>query len=175
MTDDTAIPAHRPEEVVDLLTQVSAEQISRGWNRPPELFSIRMEPVPATTDQWRRVASPHPVPPRAWFAHTKGPVGLLGDLVAEFRQPHSQAVLITAASVDPYSRVVAWGLAYVLRHNTYRSQLVLLVDAIDLNGRFYRLTQKPGETAPVATVDDTPAGIDHTIAPLLAALVDATR
>ncbi|WP_018352051.1 hypothetical protein [Longispora albida] len=173
MTQDDAIPQHSIAQVVEVLAAITAEQAGRGFHRPPELFFLLMEPVPATIDRWRVAARPVPVPAADWFAHQRGPLGVLADLITAYRQPHSQALLITTGTLDPYTRLIGWGFTYVLENKNDLAEQMLFVDTVDLDLRFYRITQRPSEAEPVRTVDDTWA--DPVTGPLLAALLDATR
>ncbi|MDG4834166.1 hypothetical protein O7627_33415 [Solwaraspora sp. WMMD1047] len=77
---------------------------------------------------------------------------------------------------EPAARLLAWAVLYDDVHTVDGPpRRTRRIDAVDVDGRLYQLTQLPGEDQPMLVVDDTPEPADTpATGPGLTALLTAT-
>jgi hypothetical protein len=149
-----------------------------GWDIPPVLMLLRDRPyhLTASTETRELSVSRIPIPDHHWHAHPHGVVGVLTDIAETLHEPASQAEAILATHDEPDTRVVGWAVLYhdVLTADTTVAD-VRCIDAVDLDGRVYRLIRARGHAGGTVTIADSPDPDDPATCPLLAALLAATR
>jgi hypothetical protein len=161
--------------ITDALFDAEATAAGVGWHSPPTLLAVRQQRTNPETPEL--VAAPLPVQPEQWLHHTAGLAGVLTDATAALRSP---AALTEFASA-PQRRIVAWALLYedpitdTVTDGEHGGEIRVL-DAVDVDGRLYRLTRLRNSGQVVVVVDDGPAlDGDPPTRALLADLLDATR
>jgi hypothetical protein len=150
---------------------IAAEQAaaSAGWGATPQLRVV-LDTAAAGASPTRRLASSLlPVPADGWYAHPDGPLGVLTDLVAGSGSPTARAGLPHVDQPAEAAYVLAFAFGYETRVGHGDDAVKeRRVDAVDLDGRLYRLTRRHGEAHPIVAVDDDPLpdGDPPTRAPL---------
>ncbi|WP_245714630.1 hypothetical protein [Micromonospora inyonensis] len=174
-----------------LLLNVEASADGLGWGRPPLLLLVQDRPSPSAPHGTRRQAraAPLPVHGRRVGRYRAGLPEFLRDLAAALRADRPVGRPTLAACVDlgligdlvadptPGLRLLAWAVCYedVLVESDEPHE-IRRVDAVDVDGRGYRITRSRGEPHPVVVVNDRPErDYEPATRPGLAGLVEATN
>jgi len=145
------VPTPEPEHVVNMLRQIEQSAHDTGWDHPPILLAIFIEPTPRTVERWRLVARTQWVPPTVWRHHPDGPLGVITDVTDLYSDRPAGYPLDVSGGHNPHARLVSWAFVYLLR-----SPLGLdlrVVDAVDLTLTFRRLTRLRGDSKPAIEPD----------------------
>jgi hypothetical protein len=156
--------------LTDLLLGVEAVTADHGSPTVPILVAIWDQPSTVRGVRQLR-AAPLPVPSYAWLAHPAGIAGVLTTVAAALRSPTAQAALRLARDLFD-QRLVTAALVYQTRTDT---TVARYVDAVDVDGRLYRLTRPAGGDHVSIAIDDDPTDTDPPTRALLTAIVHATR
>ncbi|MFI7208057.1 hypothetical protein [Micromonospora aurantiaca (nom. illeg.)] len=152
-----------------------------GWGQPATLLLIHDRPTsaaePTPLPEARSVE--FPLRPEDQPSNAAGLPALLRHLTDALH--HATPYRATLAAIlgrihasAPRARLLAWAACYPDVHTVDGQQRpVRRVDAVDTDGRLYRLTRPHGEDHPLLTVDDTPHPTDNYWG--LAALLAATH
>ncbi|MEU5931100.1 hypothetical protein [Micromonospora sp. NPDC047187] len=173
---------HTVHTLTGCLLHLEASADLLGWGRPPLLLLVQDRPAPTALHGTRRqIRAVHlPLNDTRMGRYRAGLADLLPDLATalDSNQPVARPTL--AACVDiglitnllaeptPGLRLLAWAVCYedVLVESDDLHE-IRRVDAVDVDGRGYRITRLRGEPHPVVRVDDH---VDHDAAATRSAL-----
>ena len=156
--------------LTDLLLGIEAVTAKHGSPTAPILVAIWDQPSTVRGVRQLR-AAPLPVPGRAWQAHPAGMAGVLSTVAAALGSPAAQAALGLARDLFG-QRLLAACLVYQTRTGETAQRCV---DAVDVDGRLYRLTRPAGGIDVAITIDDDPTAADPPTRALLTAIVHAAQ
>ncbi|PWU60656.1 hypothetical protein DLE60_09885 [Micromonospora globispora] len=173
--------------VSQCLLTANAEAEITGWGTPPTLLLIhhlRAELTVPTLHEMSVVE--FPLHPDDLLTDPAGLPALLQRLAHALHHTDEAASMPYQATLDtiirlirgtrPAARLLAWAAIYDDIHTLHgRLRPARRVDAVDLDGRAYHLTDLRGEEPPLLAADDTPNPDDMPATlPGLAALLAAT-
>jgi hypothetical protein len=160
--------------LTDLLLGVEAvaEAVTADHGAPTVPILVAIWDQPSTVRGVRQLrAAPLPVPSHAWQAHPAGTAGVLSTVAAALGSPAAQAALGLARDLFD-QRLLAVGLVYQTRTGQTAARCV---DAVDVDGRLYRLNRPAGGVDVAITIDDDPTDADPSTRGLLTAIVRAAQ
>ncbi|WP_428962235.1 hypothetical protein [Micromonospora fluostatini] len=171
------------------LLDVEADADDLGWGHPPLLLLVQDRPAPSATTSTRRQMRAVQLPLRAARVgrYRAGLPDFLTDLATALRTDRPLGRPTLAACVDlglivdlvaeplPGLRLVAWAICYedvLVAPDDLRE--VRRVDAVDADGRGYRITRVRGEQRPVVAIDEQSDDRDEPTRTGLTTLIGAT-